>query len=87
MKGGYQIIDFGDVNITADAGITVTGIYNTIEGSFRKAIQVTGITLDGVEQRNCFVDCRAGANSFTFEAYGRTFTISNEDAVTVSAAA
>lgn len=87
MKGGYQIIDFGDANITADAGITVTDIYNTIEGSHRKAIQVTGITLDGVEQRDCFVDCRAGANSFTFEAYGRTFTISNEDAVTVTAAA
>lgn len=86
MKGGYQIISFNDANITSDAGITVAGIYETLESSYRKAIQVTEITLDGVEQRDAFVDLKHADNSYSFEAYGRTFTIANDDKVTVTAA-
>lgn len=83
MKGGYQIIDFKDVNITAD-GSTITGIYESIEGTHRKALLVEGVTFDGVEKRACFVDCEAGEGSFTFTLYGKTFTITSDDKVTVS---
>lgn len=83
MKGGYQIVDFDDVNITAD-GATITGIYDSIEGSYRKALLVEGVTLEGVEKRACFVDCEAGEGNFNFSAYGKTFTISNDDKVTVA---
>lgn len=85
MNGGYKIVDFQDKNITSDAGITLVGIYESVE-STRKAILVSGLTLDGVEQRDVFVNPVNGENNFTFSAYGRTFTVTSEDAITVSAA-
>lgn len=76
MKGGYSIVNFGDVNITAENGAVITGVYSTIEATHRKAILVSGITLEGVEKRDCFVDCEAGeGNTFTFSAFGKTFTV------------
>lgn len=83
MKGGYQVVDFGDVNLTSD-GVTIVGIYESIEGTYRKALLVEGVTIDNVEKRACFVDCEAGEGNFTFTAYGKTFTITNDDKVTVA---
>lgn len=82
-KGGYRIIDFGDVNITS-TGVTVSGIHKAIESSYRKAILISGVTLNGVERRDCFVDCTNASGNYTFSAYGKTFTISAEDKVTIS---
>lgn len=84
LKGGYDIIDFKDVNITTETGATITGIYNAIAASYRKALLVSGITLDGVEQRDCFIDCTHAENSYTFTAHGKTFTITNEDKITIA---
>lgn len=55
-NGGYVIIDFKDINITSEAGVTVVGIFNDIESSGRKAILVSGVTLDGVEQRDVLLN-------------------------------
>lgn len=82
-KGGYQIIDFGDVNITA-TGVTVPGVHHAIESSNRKAILISGVTLTGVEQRDCFVDCANASGNYTFSAYGKTFTITADDKVTIA---
>lgn len=84
MNGGYKILDFKDVNITSDAGATVVGIFDEIEESHRKAILVSGVTLDGVEQRDTFVDPIVNAGSYTFTAYGKTFTITNENKITIA---
>lgn len=84
MTGGYQTVSFGDVNITSDGGATVVGIYEAIEGTYRKAIMVGDVTIDGVAKRSCFVECEAGENSFTFSAYGKTFTVTHDDKVTIA---
>lgn len=83
MKGGYQIIDFMDVNLTA-TGVTIPGIHAEIEGTYRKAILIERVTIEGVEKRNCFVDCEASGSNFTFTAYGKTFTIGQDDKVTIA---
>ena len=82
-KGGYQIVDFGDVNITA-VGATIHGIHSLIESSYRKALLISGVTLDNVEQRDYFVDCTTSGGNYVFSAYGKTFTISPEDKVTIA---
>lgn len=84
IKGGYHIVDFKDVNITSTEGTTIVGIYEDIEASHRKAILVSGITIDGVEYRDCFVDCTSADNSFSFAAHGKTFTVSNNDTITIA---
>lgn len=85
IRGGYHILDFKDKNVTAESAVTIPGIYEGIEGSYRKAILASGITLDGVEQRDIFVDLVHTDNSYTFTAYGRTFTVKNDETVSVSA--
>lgn len=83
-RGGYKIIDFKDVNILTDGGAIVTGIYEKIEKRHRKAILISGITIDGVEKPDCFVDCEVSGSNYTFTAYGKTFTITNADKVTIA---
>lgn len=81
IRGGYHIVDFKDVNITTADGATIDGIYEEIEGSNRKAVLISGVTIDSVEHRDLFVDPTASDNSFTFSAYGKTFTVTNENKV------
>lgn len=83
-RGGYKIIDFGDVNITTENGATVVGIYENIEKTHRKAIMISGITIDNVEKPDCFIDCEIAGGNYTFTAYGKTFTITNADKVTIA---
>ena len=82
IKGGYKIIDFKDVNILTSNGATVPGIYDDIKNSHRKAIMVSGITIDGVEKPDCFVDCEVSGSNYTFAAYEKTFTITSANKVT-----
>ena len=82
IKGGYKIINFKDVNIITGDGATVPGIYDGIKKSNRKVIMVSGITLDGVEKPDCFVDCEVSGSDYKFSAYGKTFTITSENKVT-----
>lgn len=84
LRGGYHIVDFKDVNITTETGATITGIYEEIEGAYRKAILVSGVTIDGVEYRDTFVDPTSSDNNFTFSAYGKTITVTNENKVTIA---
>lgn len=84
LKGGYHIVDFRDVNITTGTGVTVAGVYESIEENHRKAILISGVTIDGVEKPDCFVDCEIADSNYTFTAYGKTFTVTNADLVTVA---
>lgn len=84
MNGGYKILDFKDQGITTETGGTVAGIFEEIEGSHRKAILVSGVTIDGVEHRDTFVDPVVNAGNYTFTAYGKTFTITPEDKITLA---
>lgn len=81
-NGGYAIIDFGDNDIVTGTGATIEGIYEAIEGSYRKAILISGITVDGIEKRDCFVCPEITDSNYTFTAYGKTFTITAENKVT-----
>lgn len=84
VKGGYIIIDFNDVNITSAEGATIEGVYTAIENSYRKAILISGVTIDGVEKRDCFVCPEITDSNYTFTAYGKTFTITSENKVAIA---
>lgn len=84
IKGGYKIIDFRDIDIKTGTGATVMGIYEDIEKTHRKAIMISGVKIDEVEKPDCFVDCQVSNSNYTFTAYGKTFTITSEDKVTIA---
>lgn len=83
-NGGYVIIDFKDYDIAADTGATITGVYEALEGTQRKAVQITNVVIAGAEERDCFVCPTVKDSDFTFTAYGKTFTVTSDDLVTAS---
>lgn len=83
LKGGYQIVDFKDVNITTE-GVTIVGIYEQIEGSHRKALLASGLTIDNVEYRDTWIDPTHTENNYSFTALGKTFTVTNDDKVAIA---
>lgn len=87
IKGGYHILNLADNNITTEAAATISGIYNSIEGSYRKVVLLSGVTIDGVEKRDCFVCPELSGDNYTFTAHGYTFTVTNADEVSIAAAA
>lgn len=86
MNGGYVIVDFKGVNLTKEKASVIAGIYESIEASHHKAILVSGVTIDGVEQRDTFINPTVNASNFVFTAYGHTITVSAEDNITIAAA-
>lgn len=49
-KGGYTIIDLKDTALTTGGdAVTIKGIYERIEGNYRKRIVLSGLNLDDSE--------------------------------------
>lgn len=83
MTGGYKIIDLGYTNFTTAKSSTVPGIYEKIKGA-RKAILIEHFSIAGTDCRPTFPEIKASGTSFTFDVYGHTFTVSDENVVTVT---
>lgn len=84
MSGGYHIVNLGNVNITTADGATILGIYESIESAHRKAILLSGVTIDSVEKNDCFICAEIIDSNYTFTAHGKTFTVTSEDKVTIA---
>lgn len=79
-KGGYKIIDLKGIDLR-DGG-TISGIYESIEGSYRKPILLTGIVIDEVEKNDVFVIPTLSGYDFVFEnIYGLDITINDENEI------
>lgn len=83
-KGGYKIIDLHDTNFTEGTAATVDGIYDSIEGSYRKPILLSGLKVGGVEYPDTFGEMSVDSGAYNSEAYSFTIKIESNDAVTVS---
>lgn len=84
MTGGYKIIDLNYTNFTTAKAVTVPGIYEKIKGT-KKAILIEHFLIGGTWCRPCFPEITVSGTSFTFDVYGKTFTVSNNDSVTITA--
>lgn len=67
-KGGYQIIDLKDANITTE-GVTIKGIYADISTNKRKVILLSGVTIKGVEFSDMFVKVVKVGTDFRLTGY------------------
>lgn len=79
MKGGYKIIDLKGNDLTSTS--TIDGIYESIEGNYRKALLLSGIVIDDVEKDDTFVTANVTGDNYVIIAYGRTITITPDDEV------
>lgn len=53
MKGGYQIIDFGNLDLTTDGGVVIKGSYNKAKTG--KAILGENINIGGTTVKGAFL--------------------------------
>lgn len=85
--GGYKVIDFDNTDLvtTNTDGVTIPGIYESIENSYRKPLVLGNLVIDGVEKNDVFSSSTHADNEYTFTAYGHTITISNLDIVKITA--
>lgn len=83
--GGYHIIDLRGVVLTEDPPTTVTGIYESIEGSYQKALLLSGLNVDGIEYPDAFVAPTLSGTTYTITVYEFTISITDADEVTVAA--
>ncbi len=82
-KGGYQIVDFKGLQLSA-AETTIPGIYETIEGNYNKELLASGLNFSGTVLPDVPIAATISGN-ITFVAYNQTVTITSSDVVTASA--
>lgn len=75
-KGGYHIVDFkgGDIN-----GGTIKGLYESLEGSYGKAILVAGLTTSGNGIREQFADVTLDGANYKLVLSEGTITVNEND--------
>lgn len=81
-KGGYKIINLGDADLSTDP--VIEGIYDAIEGNYRKRLVLSGLTVDAIEYPDLEIEVSLSGQDFTFAAYGNTITITPEDIVSLN---
>lgn len=85
IKGGYKLIDLKDSKLTVGDGVTVKGIYNSIENSYNKPLILTGINIGGVERNDVFIDFADDSGSYVANISAtEKITITSADLVTVA---
>lgn len=86
MTGGYHIVNFKGVNLETsnETGVTITGVYNSIENSYFKSLLFTGVVIDGVEKNSVYATPIITDGNYTISVYGKTITITNTDNVKIA---
>ena len=82
-KGGYQIINFNDVDLSTPK--TIKGIYSKIANT-RKALLFSGVKVNGMLCRDTFVTVENAGTSYVGALYAEdgtmiTLSINNNDLV------
>lgn len=85
-KGGYQIIDFKNQNLTTTATV-IDGIYDSIEGNNRKSLLLSNLIIDGTECADTFATASVSGSNYVLSAYGATITVTSDNNVTSTAVA
>lgn len=83
-KGGHRIIDLDDINFTLNVAMMIPGIHEEIEGSYRKPLLLSGLTVAGVEYADVYVTPVVKESAYMLSVYDFTIKVESTDAVTIS---
>lgn len=86
IKGGYKLIDLKESKLTVGGGgVTVKGVYSSIENSYNKPLILTGINIGGIERNDIFIDFSDDSGSYVGNISAKEkITITNADLVTIT---
>ena len=85
IKGGYKNVSLNNVDLATN-NLVVDGLYNKLNDSYGKPIQLCGVVIDNVKKKNAFVQISKDVNSGNIiveNIYGLKLTITNQDAISV----
>ena len=83
-NGGYVMIDFKDIDITT-VPKKIDGVYNKIENSYRKAIMLNNLIINGVEKNDAFAEPILESSKYQFKVYKGTIEVTSENQVKFTA--
>ena len=81
MIGGYQILNFNNVSLTSGSGVKIEGVYDTLEGNYRKPILISGLVIEGIEQVSTFSQFVVADGSYKTELAQGSIVITDDDTV------
>ena len=86
IKGGYKLINLKDSKLTIGGdGVTVKGVYNSIENSYNKPLILTGINIGGSERNDVFINFSYNSGSYVANISAtEKITITSADLVTIT---
>lgn len=86
IKGGYKLIDLKESKLTVGGnGVTVKGVYNSIENSYNKPLILTGINIGGINRNDVFIDFSKDSGSYVANISDKEkITITNADLVKIT---
>lgn len=84
-KGGYMILDFKDNVLTAGTAKVIDGVYEALEGNYRKRVVLSGLVIGDTEYNDIEIAVTISSSNFVFSCYGYNFTIDDDDKVTATA--
>ena len=84
--GGYQLINFADVNLVSGEGKIIKGIYESIKGNYRKPTVIHRLTIGNVEQVDTYAQFVVSGSNYTATIAQGTITVTSDDTVTFTTA-
>lgn len=86
IKGGYKLIDLKESKLNIGGnGVTVKGVYNSIENSYNKPLILTGINIGGIDRNDIFIDFSKDSGSYVANISAKEkITITNADLVKIT---
>lgn len=83
-KGGYQLVNFKGISLTAGTGATISGVFSAIQNANGKRIIISGLVIGGTQYNDVPVEVTVNSSNYIFNCYGYDFVITSADLVTAT---
>lgn len=81
IKGGYKIINFKGIPLNKDSKVTIKGIYDYIEKSYRKPLLFSGVNIKGIIYPDMFIQAILTSARYEVTLDNVKLYITNDDGV------
>lgn len=83
IKGGYKIINLKGVSLKSGVSQNIKGTYESIESNYGKATLLSGLTVNGTDYPDMFVNFTVSGTNYVATTVAGTLTISQNDDVKI----
>lgn len=81
IKGGYKIINFKGIPLNKDSKVTIKGIYESIENSYRKPLLFSGVNIEDTIYSDMFIQATLTSARYEVTLNNVKLYITSDDGV------